>query len=160
MGDNDMQPILNMKRRIGLGLCWLPGIGLPLACIELFGNKDITDEDRSLLWTIVLSHIAAAALTWVFFIGLIIWILCLVYAILTFCGKNTPEMPFLCILGKKLGEWTKPACACCCKAEAPAEKPCECEAPAEEPCECEAAPEEPCECEAPAEDAPEAPEQL
>ena len=131
-----MQPILNMKRRIGLGLCWVPGVGLPLACIELFGNKDITDEDRALMWTIILSHIAAMALTWVFCIGLIIWILCLVYAILTFCGKNAPEMPFLCILGKKIADWTKPECTCCCKAEepeaAPAEEPCACEAPAKE----------------------------
>lgn len=131
-----MQPILNMKRRIGLGLCWIPGLGLSLACIELFGNKDITDEDRALMWTIILSHIAAMALTWVFCIGLVIWILCLVYAILTFCGKNAPEMPFLSTLGKKLVEWTKPECACCCKAEepeaAPAEEPCACEAPAEE----------------------------
>lgn len=145
-----MQPILNMKRRIGLGLCWLPGLGLALACIELFGNKQITDEDRALMWTIILSHIAAMALTWVFCIGLVIWILCLVYAILTFCGKNAPEMPFLSMLGKKLVEWTKPECACCCKAEATAEQPCECEAPAEETCECEA----------PVEEAPETPEQL
>ena len=72
-----MQPILNMKRRIGLGLCWVPGLGLSLACIELFGNKDITDEDRALMWTIILSHIAAMVLTWVFCIGLVIWILCL-----------------------------------------------------------------------------------
>ena len=43
-----MNPILNMKRRIGLGLLWLPGIGLPLTCLELFGNKEISDDDRAL----------------------------------------------------------------------------------------------------------------
>ena len=43
-GEINMNPILNMKRRIGLGLIWLPGIGLPLTCLELFGNKEIADE--------------------------------------------------------------------------------------------------------------------
>lgn len=125
-----MNAVLNMKRRIGLGLLWLPGVGLPLVCIELFGGKDLSDEDRALYWTILLSHIAATALAWVFFIGFLVWVLCLVYAILTFCGKNVPEMPFLCKLGEKLAKWTKP----CEPAEAPAPEP----APEPEP---ESAPE-------------------
>ncbi len=103
-----MQPILNMKRRIGLGLLWLPATGLPLTCLELFGNHDITDEDRAMCWTILLSHLAAALLTCVFFIGAVIWIICLVFAILTFCGRETPNMPLLSDLGKKFAAWTKP----------------------------------------------------
>ena len=102
-----MQPILNMKRRIGLGLLWLPGIGLPLVCIELFANRAISDDDRALCWTILLAHLAATILMGVFFLGSIVWVFCLVYAILTFCGKNTPDLPLLSGLGKKLAVATK-----------------------------------------------------
>lgn len=103
-----MNPILNMKRRVGLGLCWLPGIGLPLVALELFGNKEIADEDRALCWTILLTQAASYVLMGVFFLGLIVMVLCTVYAILTFCGKSTPEVPGLTQLGKKLAELTKP----------------------------------------------------
>lgn len=103
-----MNPILNMKRRIGLGLCWLPCIGLPLSMIELFGNRNIADEDRALCWTIVLTHAASWILMSVFFLGSIVMALCAVYAILVFCGRSTPDVPGLTQAGKKLAELTKP----------------------------------------------------
>ena len=103
-----MNPILNMKRRIGLGLCWIPGIGILLSALELFGNRGIADEDRALMWTILLTHAAAYVLLCVFFLGIVIMALCLVYAILTFCGKNTPDVPGLSKLGKKLADLTRP----------------------------------------------------
>lgn len=103
-----MNPVLNMKRRIGLGLCWIPGIGILLSALELFGNREIADEDRALMWTILLTHAAAYVLLCVFFLGIVVMALCLVYAVLTFCGKNVPEVPGLSKLGKKLAELTKP----------------------------------------------------
>jgi hypothetical protein len=103
-----MNPVLNMKRRIGLGLCWIPGIGILLSALELFGNREIADEDRALMWTILLTHAAAYVLLCVFFLGIVVMALCLVYAILTLCGKNVPEVPGLSKLGKKLAELTKP----------------------------------------------------
>lgn len=103
-----MNPILNMKRRIGLGLCWLPGVGFPLVALELFGNKGIADEDRALCWTILLTHLASYVLMGIFFLGVIVSVLCVVYAVLTFCNKSTPEVPGLTQLGKKLADCTKP----------------------------------------------------
>ena len=103
-----MNPVLNMKRRIGLGLCWLPGIGIFLTALELFGNPGISDDDRALFWTILLAHVAAYALLPIFLLGIVIMILCVVYAILTFCGKTTPEVPGLSALGKVLANATKP----------------------------------------------------
>lgn len=103
-----MNPILNMKRRIGLGLLWLPGIGLPLTCIELFGNKEISDDDRGLCWMILIVHIAAAILLAVFYVGLLLYALCILYAIFAFIGKNVPEIPLAGKWGRKLAEITKP----------------------------------------------------
>ncbi len=102
-----MNPVLNMKRRIGLGLLWIPSIGLMLSLLELFTNKEITDEDRALFWTIAMTHIAAAILLSVFFVGVVLWVVCIVYAIMTFCGKNTPDLPGLTQLGKLLAKATK-----------------------------------------------------
>ena len=103
-----MNSILNMKRRIGLGVLWIPGIGLPLSALELFTNHSISDEDRALCWTILLTHIASYLLVCVFFIGVVLWILCIVYAILTFCGKTVPEVPGLTQLGRIFAKATKP----------------------------------------------------
>ena len=103
-----MNSILNMKRRIGLGLLWIPGIGLMLSALELFTNHAISDEDRALCWTILLTHVAASVLTCVFFIGVVLWILCIVYAILTFCGKTVTEVPGLTQLGRVIANATKP----------------------------------------------------
>ncbi|MBR0426542.1 MAG: hypothetical protein IJK01_10595 [Clostridia bacterium] len=103
-----MNSILNMKRRIGLGLLWLPGPGLALSALELFTNKSISDEDRALCWTILLTHLAESILMCFFFLGAVLSIVCLVYAILTFCGKTTPDLPGLTQLGKILAKATKP----------------------------------------------------
>ena len=102
-----MNPVLNMKRRIGLCLLWIPSIGLMLSLLELFTNKEITDEDRALFWTIAMTHIAATILLCVFFVGVVLWVVCIVYAIMTFCGKNTPDLPGLTQLGKLLAKATK-----------------------------------------------------
>ena len=104
-----MNPILNMKRRIGLGLCWIPGIGIFLSALELFTHKEISDEDRALIWTILLTHAAAYLLLCVFFLGFVVMALCAVCAVLTFCGKSIPDVPGLTKLGKKLAELTKPS---------------------------------------------------
>ena len=103
-----MNSILNMKRRVGLGLLWIPGVGLPLTCLELFANRGISDEDRALCWTILLTHFCAGALTFVFFIGVVLWVLSIVYAILTFCGLTVGEVPGLTQLGRILARITKP----------------------------------------------------
>ena len=105
-----MNPILNMKRRIGLGLLWLPGIGLPLTCLELFGNKEISDDDRALCWMILIVHVAASVLTFVFYIGLLLQVLCVLYAIFAFLNKKVPEIPLVGKWGQKLAELTKPEC--------------------------------------------------
>ena len=104
-----MNSILNMNRRIGLGLLWIPCIGLVLSALELFTNHAISDEDRALCWTILLTHLASSVLMCVFFIGVVLWVLCIVYAILTFCGKNATEVPGLTQLGAILAKATKPS---------------------------------------------------
>ena len=103
-----MNSILNMKRRVGLGLLWIPGLGVPLTCLELFSDRRISDEDRALCWTILLTHLASSALMFVFFVGVVLWVLCIVYAILTFCGMNVGEVPGLTQLGRVLAKATKP----------------------------------------------------
>ena len=54
-----------------------------------------------------MTHIATTILLCVFFVGVVLWVVCIVYAIMTFCGKNTPDLPGLTQLGKLLAKATK-----------------------------------------------------